>query len=218
MAKYDGVVDSVDSQRIVVRSKSENVTDAGVEIYKLAKFRRSNQNTCINQVPLVKVGDEVKAGDIIADGQCTELGELALGKNVLVAFMPWNGLNYEDAILLSERISRDDVFTSLHIEEFEVIWSARLRRKANRRLRRKKNCCAPSSVKKLPMSAILLCGFSPVLKALSLTFTFSRAAASRKTNALCQSNRKKFRSWPKTVMMKLPLSARPLKPVCSQCC
>ena len=98
-----------------------NVTDAGVEIYKLAKFRRSNQNTCINQVPLVKVGDEVKAGDIIADGQCTELGELALGKNVLVAFMPWNGLNYEDAILLSERISRDDVFTSLHIEEFEVM-------------------------------------------------------------------------------------------------
>ena len=121
VAKYDGVVDSVDSQRIVVRSKSENVTDAGVEIYKLAKFRRSNQNTCINQVPLVKVGDEVKAGDIIADGQCTELGELALGKNVLVAFMPWNGLNYEDAILLSERISRDDVFTSLHIEEFEVM-------------------------------------------------------------------------------------------------
>ncbi len=121
VAKYDGVVDSVDSQRIVVRSKSENVTDAGVEIYKLAKFRRSNQNTCINQIPLVKVGDEVKAGDIIADGQCTDMGELALGKNVLVAFMPWNGLNYEDAILLSERISRDDVFTSLHIEEFEVM-------------------------------------------------------------------------------------------------
>lgn len=121
VAKHNGVVSQVDATRIVVTSKGESVTDAGVEIYKLAKFRRSNQNTCINQVPLVKVGDEVKAGDIIADGPCTDMGELALGRNVLVAFMPWNGLNYEDAILLSERISRDDVFTSLHIEEFEVM-------------------------------------------------------------------------------------------------
>ncbi len=121
VAKHDGVVSQVDATRIVVTSKGESVADAGVEIYKLAKFRRSNQNTCINQVPLVKVGDEVKAGDIIADGPCTDMGELALGRNVLVAFMPWNGLNYEDAILLSERISRDDVFTSLHIEEFEVM-------------------------------------------------------------------------------------------------
>jgi len=121
VAKYDGIVDAVDANRIVVRSKDGNATDVGVEIYKLSKFRRSNQNTCINQVPLVKVGDEVKAGDIMADGPCTDMGELALGKNVLVAFMPWNGLNYEDAILLSERVSRDDVFTSLHIEEFEVM-------------------------------------------------------------------------------------------------
>ena len=121
VCKYDGVVDAVDANRIVVRSHNENTKDVGVEIYKLQKFRRSNQNTCINQVPLVKVGDEVKAGDIMADGPCTDMGELALGKNVLVAFMPWNGLNYEDAILLSERISRDDVFTSLHIEEFEVM-------------------------------------------------------------------------------------------------
>ena len=121
VAKYDGIVDAVDANRIVVRSKSEDVADAGVEIYKLQKFRRSNQNTCINQVPLVKVGDEVKAGDIVADGPCTDMGELALGRNLLVAFMPWNGLNYEDAILLSERISRDDVLTSLHIEEFEVM-------------------------------------------------------------------------------------------------
>ena len=121
VCKYDGIVDAVDANRIVVRSKDSNEADVGVEIYKLSKFRRSNQNTCINQVPLVKVGDEVKAGDIMADGQCTDMGELALGKNVLVAFMPWNGLNYEDAILLSERISRDDVFTSLHIEEFEVM-------------------------------------------------------------------------------------------------
>ena len=122
VAKYDGQVVAVDANRIVISSKkSDNVADMGVEIYRLSKFRRSNANTCINQVPLVKVGDKIKAGDIIADGPCTDMGELALGKNVLVAFMPWNGLNYEDAILLSERISRDDVLTSLHIEEFEVM-------------------------------------------------------------------------------------------------
>ena len=85
------------------------------------KFQRSNQNTCINQRPLVKVGDQVKKGDIIADGPSTDLGELALGRNVLVAFMPWNGYNFEDSILLSERIVKDDVFTSIHIEEFEVM-------------------------------------------------------------------------------------------------
>ncbi|MBQ7633046.1 MAG: DNA-directed RNA polymerase subunit beta [Alphaproteobacteria bacterium] len=121
VAKYDGVVVAVDANRIVIRTDGDEVRDAGVEIYKLSKFRRSNQNTCINQVPLVKVGDHIKKGDIIADGPCTNMGELALGKNLLVAFMPWNGLNYEDAILLSERISRDDVLTSLHIEEFEVM-------------------------------------------------------------------------------------------------
>ena len=121
VAKYDGIVDAVDANRIVVRSLNDNVADAGVEIYKLQKFRRSNQNTCINQVPLVKVGDHVKAGDIMADGPCTDMGELALGRNLLVAFMPWNGLNYEDAILLSENISRNDVLNSLHIEEFEVM-------------------------------------------------------------------------------------------------
>jgi DNA-directed RNA polymerase subunit beta len=121
VAKYDGEVVAVDANRIVVRAADNNTNDMGVEIYRLAKFRRSNQNTCYNQVPLVKVGDKVHAGDIIADGPCTNMGELALGKNVLVAFMPWNGLNYEDAILLSERISRDDVLTSLHIEEFEVM-------------------------------------------------------------------------------------------------
>ena len=121
VAKYDGIVDAVDANRIVVRSLNDNVADAGVEIYKLQKFRRSNQNTCINQVPLVKVGDRVKAGDIMADGPCTDMGELALGRNLLVAFMPWNGLNYEDAILLSENISRKDILTSLHIEEFEVM-------------------------------------------------------------------------------------------------
>jgi DNA-directed RNA polymerase subunit beta len=94
--------------------------DPGVDIYRLRKFQRSNQNTCINQRPLVKVGDTVGKGEVIADGPSTDLGELALGKNVVVAFMPWNGYNYEDSILISERIVRDDVFTSIHIEEFEV--------------------------------------------------------------------------------------------------
>ena len=94
--------------------------DPGVDIYRLRKFQRSNQNTCINQRPLVKVGDRVSMGEVIADGPSTDIGELALGKNVMVAFMPWNGYNYEDSILISERIVKDDVFTSVHIEEFEV--------------------------------------------------------------------------------------------------
>ncbi len=121
-ARRTGSVDQVDSTRIVIRATDEpDPTKPGVDIYRLMKFQRSNQNTCINQRPLVKVGDQVKKGDIIADGPSTELGELALGRNVLVAFMPWNGYNFEDSILLSERIVKDDVFTSIHIEEFEVM-------------------------------------------------------------------------------------------------
>jgi len=121
-ARRAGVVDQVDATRIVIRATEEtDPTKPGVDIYRLMKFQRSNQNTCINQRPLVRVGDQVKKGDIIADGPSTELGELALGRNVLVAFMPWNGYNFEDSILLSERIVRDDVFTSIHIEEFEVM-------------------------------------------------------------------------------------------------
>jgi len=121
-ARRTGVIDQVDATRIVVRATAEaDPSKSGVDIYRLMKFQRSNQNTCINQRPLVKVGDQVKKGDIIADGPSTELGELALGKNVLVAFMPWNGYNFEDSILLSERIVKDDVFTSIHIEEFEVM-------------------------------------------------------------------------------------------------
>ena len=120
-AKRAGVVDQVDAQRIVVRvSGNLDPGDPGVDIYRLRKFQRSNQDTCINQRPLVKVGDTVSAGEVIADGPSTDLGELALGKNVVVAFMPWNGYNYEDSILISERIVRDDVFTSIHIEEFEI--------------------------------------------------------------------------------------------------
>jgi len=120
-ARRAGVIEQVDATRIVVRA-TEDVegSKSGVDIYRLAKYQRSNQNTCINQRPIVKVGDKVTKGDIIADGPSTDLGELALGRNVLVAFMPWNGYNFEDSILISERIVRDDVFTSIHIEEFEI--------------------------------------------------------------------------------------------------
>ena len=123
-SRRDGpaVVDQVDAKRIVIRADAEtDPSKSGVDIYTLQKFQRSNQNTCINQRPLVRVGDEVGAGDIIADGPSTDLGDLALGRNVLVAFMPWNGYNFEDSILLSERMVRDDVFTSIHIEEFDVM-------------------------------------------------------------------------------------------------
>jgi DNA-directed RNA polymerase subunit beta len=120
-ARRAGVIDQVDATRIVIRATEDlEPGDPGVDIYRLRKFQRSNQNTCINQRPLVKVGDAVGKGEVIADGPSTDMGELALGKNVVVAFMPWNGYNYEDSILISERIARDDVFTSIHIEEFEV--------------------------------------------------------------------------------------------------
>ena len=122
IARRSGIIDQVDATRIVIRATEETSTAAsGVDIYNLLKFQRSNQNTCITQRPLVKVGDQVMAGDIIADGPSTQLGELALGRNVLCAFMPWNGYNFEDSILISERIVSDDVFTSIHIEEFEVM-------------------------------------------------------------------------------------------------
>lgn len=121
VARRDGVVDQIDGARIVVRATDAGGATQGVDIYRLRKYMRSNQSTCINQRPLVRVGDAVRAGEIIADGPSTELGELALGRNVLVAFMPWNGYNFEDSILISERIARDDVFTSIHIEEFEVM-------------------------------------------------------------------------------------------------
>ena len=121
VASRAGVVEQVDAMRIVIRATEDlQGTRSGVDIYRLAKFRRSNQNSCINQRPIVMVGDRVAKGDIIADGPSTDLGELALGKNVLVAFMPWNGFNFEDSILISERIVKEDVFTSIHLEEFEV--------------------------------------------------------------------------------------------------
>src|SRR3982075_1591187 len=122
ISRRSGVVDQVDGTRIVIRATEEASADApGVDIYNLLKFQRSNQNTCINQRPLVKVGGQVRAGDIIADGPSTAQGGLALARNVLVAFMPWNGYNFEDSILINERIVSEDVFTSIHIEEFEVM-------------------------------------------------------------------------------------------------
>ena len=122
VAKREGVVDKIDGKRIVIKATDEkDYSKSGVDIYNLQKFKRSNQNTCINQKPLVRVGDKVKSGDIIADGPSTKIGELALGKNVTVAFMPWQGYNFEDSILISERCVTDDVFTSIHIEEYEVM-------------------------------------------------------------------------------------------------
>ena len=122
VSKREGIVDKIDGKRIVIKVTEEtDFTKSGVDIYNLQKFKRSNQNTCINQKPLVRVGDKVKAGDIIADGPSTKLGELALGKNVTVAFMPWQGYNFEDSILISERCVTDDVFTSVHIVEYEIM-------------------------------------------------------------------------------------------------
>jgi len=124
VARRTGVVDYLDSKRIVVRvegSETEGLSrEMGADIYSLTKFKRSNQNTCINQRPIVRVGQRVAKGQVLADGPCTELGELALGRNILVAFMPWRGYNFEDAILVSERMVKDDYYTSIHIEEFEI--------------------------------------------------------------------------------------------------
>ncbi|MBF0152426.1 MAG: DNA-directed RNA polymerase subunit beta [Magnetococcales bacterium] len=122
VSRRNGIVEEVDASRIVIKADEEpGSSEPGVDIYNLTKFARSNQNTCINQVPLVRAGDRVRSGDIVADGPSTQWGELALGRNVLVAFMPWNGYNFEDSILISERLVQDDVFTSIHIDEFEVM-------------------------------------------------------------------------------------------------
>ena len=122
VARRDGMVESVDSTRIVIKAdKTSGPRDTGVDIYNLVKYQRSNQNTCINQRPIILVGDQVKAGDVIADGPSTEMGELALGRNVVVALLPWGGYNFEDSILISERVVKEDIYTSIHIEEFECV-------------------------------------------------------------------------------------------------
>ncbi len=122
-ARRGGIVDYVDSQRIVVKVNDKETTqeDVGVDIYNLIKYTRSNQNTNINQKPLVKVGDKIERADVIADGASTDVGELALGQNMLIGFMPWNGYNFEDSILVSERVVSEDRYTSIHIEEMQVV-------------------------------------------------------------------------------------------------
>ena len=120
VAKHDGLVESVDATRIVVKVDSDDIA-AKPDIYTLLKFRRSNQNTCINQKPIVEKGDRIRKGDVIADGPATDTGELALGRNMVVAFMPWGGYNFEDSILISEKVVKEDVYTSIHIEEFECV-------------------------------------------------------------------------------------------------
>ncbi len=168
-ARRGGVIEQVDATRIVIRATEDlDAAKSGVDIYRLSKFQRSNQSTCINQRPIVRVGDEVTAGDIIADGPSTDLGELALGRNVVVAFMPWNGYNFEDSILISERIVRDDVFTSIHLEEFEIAardtkLGGRRKSRATSRMSARKLCeistkpalwpWAPKSVRAISWSA-----------------------------------------------------------------
>ena len=121
VAKRDGLVESVDASRIVVKPDEDDGVGSNIDIINLIKYRRSNQNTCINQKPIVESGDRVKKGQVIADGPATDHGELALGRNVTVAFMPWGGYNFEDSILISERVVKDDSYTSIHIEEFECV-------------------------------------------------------------------------------------------------
>ena len=123
VAKRGGQVDSVDASRIVIRANDDetDAAESGVDIYNLIKYTRSNQNTCINQRPLVKTNDVIKRGDVLADGPSTNLGELALGQNLMVAFMPWNGYNFEDSILISERVVEEDRFTTIHIEEMTCV-------------------------------------------------------------------------------------------------
>ena len=123
VARRGGIVDSVDAGRIVVRINDDEAVpgEPGVDIYNLIKYQRSNQNTTINQRPLVKVGDSIAKADVLADGPSTDMGELALGRNVLVAFMPWSGYNFEDSILISERMVQEDVYTTIHIEELSCV-------------------------------------------------------------------------------------------------
>ena len=122
VAHRGGIVDSVDASRIVIRVNDDetSASEAGVDIYNLTKYTRSNQNTCINQRPLVKSGDSITAGDVLADGPSTDMGELALGQNLLVAFMPWNGYNFEDSILISERVVQEDRYTTIHLSLIHI--------------------------------------------------------------------------------------------------
>ncbi|MDP2193043.1 MAG: DNA-directed RNA polymerase subunit beta, partial [Alphaproteobacteria bacterium] len=158
VAKRGGIVDQVDGRRIVVHvnSQEQDASSSGVDIYNLMKFQRSNMSTCINQKPLVKKGDIIKAGDVIADGPATDIGELALGRNVLVGFMSWQGYNFEDSIIISERIASDDVFTSIHIEEFEVM--SRDTKLGNEEITRDIPNCSDEALRNLDEAGIVYVG------------------------------------------------------------
>ena len=163
IAESDGEVISADAARIVVRSSSKGrsnnrVMDSKVDIYALSKYQRSNQNTCINQRPLVATGDKIKQGQVIADGPSTENGELALGRNILVAFMPWDGYNFEDAIVISEKVVKEDIFTSVHIEEFEV--EARDTKQGKEEITRDISNVGEDALKNLDDSGIIRIGAS----------------------------------------------------------
>jgi len=165
VAENDGEVISADASRIVVRTakrqkKKKGLLESNVDIYTLAKYQRSNQNTCINQRPLVRTGEKVKKGQVIADGPSTELGELALGRNVLVAFMPWEGYNFEDAIVISEKVVKEDVFTSVHIEEFEV--EARDTKQGKEEITRDISNVGEEALKNLDESGIIRIGASVI--------------------------------------------------------
>ena len=155
-AKRSGTIISADASRIVIRNDARDISQSRVDIYNLIKYSRSNQNTCINQVPIVSLGQKVKKGDVLADGQATDRGELALGRNILVAFMPWNGYNFEDAIIVSEKLVREDVFTSIHIEQFEV--EARDTRQGKEEITRDIPNVSEDSLKNLDESGIIRIG------------------------------------------------------------
>ncbi len=162
MAKHDGEVISADASRIVVRATNKKgrrqIVEPGVDIYTLYKYQRSNQNTCVNQKPLVATGDKIQAGDVIADGPSTDQGELALGRNVLVAFMPWDGYNFEDAIIVSEKLVKEDVYTSIHIEEFDV--EARDTKQGKEEITRDISNIGEEALKNLDESGIIRIGAS----------------------------------------------------------
>ena len=193
-----GVIDQVDAGRIVVRANEDEIqgNDAGVDIYTLVKYTRSNQNTCINQRPLVNVGDRVARGDVLADGPSTDIGELALGQNMLVAFMPWNGYNFEDSILLSERVVEEDRYTTIHIEE--------------------KSCCAPSSARRPPTLRTARCACPRAWTAPSSTCRSSPATASRRTSVRARSRNPRSSASRRTSTTSSASSRAPSTPACAR--
>jgi DNA-directed RNA polymerase subunit beta len=228
LARRGGIIDSVDSERIIVRVEGEHhpmqlSREVGSDIYQLTKFKRSNQNTCINQRPIVMKGQRVAKGQVIADGPCTDMCELALGRNVLVAFMPWRGYNFEDAILVSEKMVKDDYYTSVHIEEFEIesrdtklgpeevtrdipnVSESALRDldesgiiRIGASSLRKRSCCGPSSARRPAMFATPRSPVLPASRERSWTSRSSPAKGRRRTSAPSLSSPSRWPSWRRT--------------------